>query len=358
MCKKIEMSLSKEELQRYSRHLLMEEFGTDAQLKLKSARVLVVGAGGLGCPCSLYLSAAGIGFLGIADDDVVSLSNLQRQVLFNTDDIGKLKAETAKAHLLNKNPLITIQTHSRITKENVLEIIGLYDLVIDGSDNFSTRYLLNDACVLTGKPYIYGALFKFEGQVSTFNYQDGPTYRCLYPEPPAPGEVPGCGEAGVLSVLPGIIGIWQATEAIKVIAGIGEPLTGKLLIVNLFSNHFNTFYFKVNPCNRLISELGSYEEVCEGFGQSIEYHVFNVWLATEDILLIDVREEEEFERFNIGGLNIPLAELEDFIVMVQLNKKTVVVCQTGIRSLKALQVLKKNSPQLEVYNLRGGLQNS
>lgn len=350
------MSLSKEEMQRYSRHLLMEEFGLEAQLSLKSAKILVVGAGGLGCPCLLYLAAAGVGFLGIADDDVVSFSNLQRQVLFNTEDVGKPKAATAKSHLLKKNPLIHIQTHSRIKKENVIEIISDYDLVIDGSDNFSTRYLLNDACVISGKPYIYGALFKFEGQVSTFNYQNGPTYRCLYPEAPAPGEVPSCGEAGVLGVLPGIIGTWQATEAIKVITGTGKPLSGQLLVMNLLTNELTNFRFKANPSNKEIKDLGVYEEVCQGYNQSIGYPVLKTWLATEDILLIDVREKVEFERFNIGGLNIPLAELDHCPIPVQLNKKTVLVCQTGTRSFYASQLLKKRSPESEIYDLKGGLQ--
>jgi adenylyltransferase/sulfurtransferase len=350
------MGLSNEELHRYSRHLLMEEFGLEAQRKLKAAKVLVVGAGGLGCPCLLYLAAAGVGCLGIADDDVVSFSNLQRQVLFNTEDVGKPKAATAKSHLLKKNPLIEIRTHPRITRDNVFESINHYDLVIDGSDNFSTRYLLNDACVLTGKPYIYGALFKFEGQVSTFNYLNGPTYRCLYPDAPAAGEVPSCAEAGVLGVLPGIIGTWQATEAIKVITGIGEPLSGKLLIMNLLTNDFNTFRFNADSSNKEIKELGSYEQACKVDPWSVDHHVLNVWLGTEDIQLIDVREEDEFERFNIGGLNIPLSELENNLIRAQLDKKTVVVCQTGIRSLKALHLLKNTLPELEVYNLKGGLQ--
>lgn len=349
------MNLSKEELQRYSRHLLMEEFGAEAQLKLKASKVLVIGAGGLGCPCLLYLTAAGVGFIGIADDDVVSLSNLQRQVLFETEDVGKPKAEIAKAHLLKKNPHIQIETYSRITRDNVLETLADYDLVIDGSDNFSTRYLLNDACVITGKPYIYGALFKFEGQVSTFNYQDGPTYRCLYPEAPAAGEVPACGVAGVLGVLPGIIGTWQATEAIKVITGIGEPLTGKLLVLNLLTNNFDTLLFKANPVNKRIAELGSYDDVCVSEPLSIDFDTLNRWLETEDIQLIDVREEYEFERYNIGGINLPFSELDDESVLPP-GKKTVIVCETGARSLKAVNMLRNKLPHLEIFNLKGGLQ--
>ncbi len=352
------MSLSKEELQRYSRHILMEEFGEEAQQKLKNAKVLVVGAGGLGCPCLLYLTAAGVGLLGIADDDVVSISNLQRQVLFNTEDVGQAKAEIAKKHLNRKNPLIQIDIHPRITKDNVFDILAAYDLVIDGSDNFSTRYLLNDACVITGKPYIYGALFKFEGQVSTFNYKQGPSYRCLYPEAPGAGEVPACGEAGVLGVLPGIIGTWQATEAIKVITGVGEPLSGKLLIINLLTNDLNILGFKVNQLNKEIKELGFYDEVCEVELNTIDYMMLNQWLETEDIQLIDVREEYEFESYNIGGVNIPMDELEEKFSIIQPDKKTVIVCQTGARSLKALEFLKASLPKTEIYNLKGGLQAS
>ncbi|MEJ6979147.1 HesA/MoeB/ThiF family protein [Pedobacter sp. P351] len=352
------MSLSKEELQRYSRHLLMEEFGADAQQKLKDARVLVVGAGGLGCPCLLYLTAAGIGILGIADDDVVSISNLQRQVLFNTEDVGHPKAEVAKSHLQKKNPFIEIEIHPRISKDNVFDILSDYDLVIDGSDNFSTRYLLNDACVIVNKPYIYGALFKFEGQVSTFNFKNGPTYRCLYPEAPAPGEVPACGEAGVLGVLPGIIGTWQATEAIKVITGVGYPLSGKLLIINLLTNDINILRFKANEGNRQIKEIVLYDESCLVDPHSIDYTTLNQWLETEDIQLIDVREEYEFESYNIGGVNIPFADLEDNLSVIQADKKTILVCQTGARSMKAINLLKVSFPQLSIYNLKGGVQST
>jgi len=350
------MPLSPEELNRYSRHLLMDEFGIEAQLKLKSSKVLVVGAGGLGCPCLLYLAAAGVGFLGIADDDVVSLSNLQRQILYNTEDVGLPKAEISKQLLLKKNPFVQIETHGRIDPQNVLSIIENYDLVIDGSDNFSTRYLLNDACVITRKPYIYGALFKFEGQVSAFNYQDGPTYRCLYPEAPAAGEVPACGEAGVLGVLPGIIGTWQATEAIKIITGLGEPLKGKLLVINLLSNSFEVLNFSANPANKEIIQLGVYDEVCAADLNSIDYKTLTSWLSDENIDLIDVREEHEYERYSIGGRNIPLPELEDFLSTFDHKKKTVLFCQTGTRSLQAMEFLKTQLPQLEVYNLKGGLQ--
>lgn len=351
------MDLSKEEYQRYSRHLLMEEFGLSAQLKLKAAKVLVVGAGGLGCPCLLYLAAAGVGTIGIADDDVVSVSNLQRQIIFNSDDVGLQKADCAEKYLQAKNPFIQIETYGRINSENVFSIGNNYDLIIDGSDNFATRYLLNDACVIMNKPYIYGALFKFEGQVSTFNYQNGPTYRCLYPEAPAPGEVQGCGEAGVLGVLPGIIGTWQATEAIKVITGVGGPLSGKLLIINLLTNQVDTFSFKANSVNKSIKTLGNYSEECFANAQSINFETLNKWLESmEDIQLVDVREEYEYEAYNIGGLNIPADDLEDKIDTIDQTKKTVVVCQSGARSLIAIEIIKAKLPQIEIYNLKEGLQ--
>ena len=350
------MNLSKEEQQRYSRHLLMAEFGKEAQLRLKAAKVLVVGAGGLGCPSLLYLAAAGVGVLGIADDDLVSMSNLQRQVLYNTADIGLKKAGCAKRHLEGKNPLVRYQTHERITVDNVVSILEGYDLVVDGSDNFATRYLLNDACVLQQKPYIYGALFKFEGQVSTFNFEDGPTYRCLYPIPPAAADVPACSEAGVLGVLPGIVGAWQASEAIKIITGLGEPLSGKLLTINLLTNESEIIRFRAKPENRQNLVLASHESVCDPSADSVDYKTLEEWLKTKSIQLIDVREEYEYERFNIGGINIPFSEFEESLSLLQSDKTAVLVCQTGSRSLEALQVVKKYLPELAVYNLKGGIQ--
>lgn len=350
------MNLSPQELNRYSRHLLMEEFGQEAQLKLKAARVLVVGAGGLGSPCLLYLAAAGVGHIGIADDDVLHESNLQRQVLFNTEDIGFSKAGRAKVHLLKQNSFIEIETHPRITPENVFEVLKLYDLVIDGSDNFSTRYLLNDACVIGGKPYIYGALFKFEGQVSTFNYMGGPTYRCLYPEAPAAGQVPACGEAGVLGVLPGIIGTWQATEALKIITGVGEPLSGKLLVIDLLSNEINSIGFKAVPDNKKIASLETYDDACSISNQSVDYSTLNKWIESGEVTVVDVREEYEYERFNIGGLNVPLSSLEEEIDEFNTGNKVVVLCQTGARSLKAMQIVQRTFPDLEIYNLKNGIQ--
>jgi adenylyltransferase/sulfurtransferase len=353
----LESHLSDKELQRYNRHLLMAEFGTEAQVKLKNARVLVVGAGGLGCPCLLYLAAAGVGCLGVADGDTINLSNLQRQILYDTQDVGKSKAETAKLKLAAKNPEIQIVTFGNLTRDNVMEILPSFDLIVDGTDNFATRYLLNDACVILNKPYIYGALFKFEGHLSTFNLLDGPTYRCLYPEGPGANHVPACNEAGVLGVLPGIIGTMQAAEAIKVITGLGEPLNGKLLTVNVLSSQFETFHFHANPANKEISSLGSYWESCNRAHYLIDLPSLQALIETDEIQLIDVREEDEFERFNIGGINVPAAEFEEWAEN-SLNKtlKTVVVCQTGNRSLTALEYLKVRFPNLEVYNLNGGLE--
>ncbi|HEX8378821.1 MAG TPA: HesA/MoeB/ThiF family protein [Pedobacter sp.] len=349
------MILSAEEKLRYSRHLKLEGFGEDAQFKLKQSKVLVVGAGGLGCPCLLYLATAGIGLIGIADGDIVSVSNLQRQVLYDTSDIGLQKTEAAKIHLQNRNPLVEIITHPRITTQNVVECITGYDLIIDGSDNFETRYLLNDACVFSNKPYIYGALFKFEGQVSTFNYNGGPTYRCLYPTPPNADDVPACDEAGVLGVLPGIIGTMQATEAIKVITGIGEPLSGKVLMINLLLNSYDTFGIKLNPENKNLSAIPSLTDKSER-AHSINYLTLQSWIEAEDIVLIDVREENEFEAFNIGGINVPFSEIEELLTSFDKDKKTIIICQTGVRSLNVLSRLKIKYPESIIYHLERGLE--
>lgn len=351
------MTFSDEEKERYSRHLILDQFGLEGQQKLKGSSVLVVGAGGLGCPCLLYLVAAGIGHIGIADDDFVSLSNLQRQVLYATDDIGKPKSVVACQKLLKRNPSVKITTfQTRITKDNALEILKDYDVIIDGSDNFPTRYLLNDTCVILNKPLIYGALFKFEGQVSTFNYKGGPTYRCLFPQSPAKGEMPGCGEVGVLGVLPGIIGTWQATEAIKVIAGIGEPLSGKLLIINLLSNEISTIKFSLVEGNRKMETLGDYSVECTKETDEIDSKTFLDLLKQGTIELIDVREEYEFEKYNIGGINIPLSELEERINEIKPDQITVCVCSTGNRSEKAVKIIKNYFNTSVSYHLKEGLQ--
>jgi len=342
--------LSKEEIERYSRHLILEGFGEEAQLKLKNAKVLVIGAGGLGCPALLYLTAAGVGSIGIIDDDIVSESNLQRQVLYSTEDIGEAKVLVAEKKLSAQNPLISIEPYlGRLTKEGALTIIEGYDLVIDGSDNFATRYLVNDACVIFKKPFVYGAIHKFEGQVSVFNYKNGPTYRCLFPEQPDAGEAPACGEVGVLGVLPGIIGIWQATEAIKIITGIGEPLSGKLLTLNLLSNSISTFEFEGEEKNKSIKELGEYYFGCAT--DFLTFENFRQLEKEEDVQLIDVREKNEFEVKNLNGINIPLSEIENRIAELNPDLITVVHCKSGVRSKKAIEIIKEYYPGIEIYDL-------
>jgi sulfur-carrier protein adenylyltransferase/sulfurtransferase len=343
--------LSKEEKERYGRHLILENFGEEAQLKLKAAKILVVGAGGLGCPALLYLSAAGVGTIGIADDDVVSISNLQRQVLFSESDLDTNKAKAAKNKLQEQNPHITLNTHSRITKENALEIIAQYDLVLDGSDNFSTRYLLNDACVILKKPLVYGAIYKFEGQVSVFNYKGGPTYRCLFPEPPAEGEMPACGEIGVLGVLPGLAGTWQAAEAIKIITDIGEPLSGRLLSFDLLSNSISIFEFSVQEENKIINNLEQYETmVCELY--EIDVLSLKKLQAQNAVQLIDVREAFEYAEKNLNGINIPISTLENRMNEINPKLKTIVHCKSGMRSKKAVRQIQKRFPEIEIYNLK------
>ena len=344
--------LSKEEKERYSRHLILEGFGEEAQLKLKEAKVLVVGAGGLGCPALQYLTAAGVGSIGIIDDDLVSESNLQRQILYSTEDIGEAKVLVAEKKLKAQNPLIDLSPYNgRLTKENALAIIESYDLVLDGSDNFATRYLVNDACVILNKPFVYGAIHKFEGQVSVFNYKGGPTYRCLFPEQPDAGEARACGEVGVLGVLPGIIGTWQATEAIKIITGIGEPLGGKLLSFDLLKNSISTFEFEADEKNKSIKELGEYYLVCETPFLTLEG--LNLLEKDEDVQLIDVREKNEYLIKNLNGINIPISELENRIAELNPDLITVVHCKTGARSKKAIEIIKEYYTTIEIYNLTG-----
>lgn len=344
--------LSKEEKERYSRHIILEGFGEAAQLKLKSAKVLVIGAGGLGCPALLYLTAAGVGTIGIMDDDVVSESNLQRQVLFSLVDIGKKKSLIAKEKLQKQNPFININVYDeKVTKNNALSCIKNYDLVIDGSDNFATRYLVNDACIILNKPFVYGAIHKFEGQVSVFNFKGGPTYRCLFAEPPLEGEMLSCSEAGVLGILPGVIGNLQATEAIKLITGIGEPLSGKLLSINLLNYDISVFEFEAIPDNKLIRELGNYEISCRN--ETMNYESLISLQKKQKVQLIDVREKDEFETKNLNGINIPLREISTRINELNPGLITVVHCKSGIRSQKAINIIKQYYPKIEIYNLYG-----
>ncbi len=362
-----EIKLSPEELSRYSRHITIPEFNIEGQKKLKAARVLVIGSGGLGSPVLLYLAAAGVGHIGIVDFDVVDDSNLQRQVLFTVEDIGKSKAETAKKRLLALNPYIDFKVYNTaFTKDNALEIIKDYDVVADGTDNFPTRYLVNDACVLSGKTNVYASIFQFEGQVSVFNYIDengvrGPNYRDLFPEPPPPGLVPNCSEGGVLGVLPGIIGSLQANEVIKVITGVGETLSGRLFLFDAAA--FSTRILKVvkNPATK-IEGLINYEQFC-GIGAEEEKAIKEIsvkelknWQDNkEDFQLIDVREPYEFEIANLSGELIPLGQVLKNVEKFSKDKKVVIHCRSGKRSADAIRELENLYNFENLYNLKGGI---
>ncbi len=347
--------MTNEEKIRYARHLILPEIGLDGQQKLKQAKVLVIGAGGLGCPVLQYLTAAGVGTLGIIDFDRVEESNLQRQILYSTEDVGKYKAEVAKEKLAKQNPTINLISHiSILNTKNALEVISQYDIIVDGSDNFSTRYLVNDACVILNKPLVFGSVFKFEGQLSVFNYTGGPTYRCLYPEPPSEGEMANCAEMGVMGVLPGIIGTLQANEVIKIIVGIGDVLSGKLLTFDALSMNFNTFQITANPKNSGIKKLIDYDLFCGASNEITADELKHKIYLKEDFQLIDVREEAEYRIRNIGGILIPLGELAGNIDKINLEKETIVHCASGVRSKKAVSLLKEKG-FTKVYNLKNGL---
>lgn len=365
---------SKDELARYNRHIIIPDFGIEAQRKLKEAKVLVIGSGGLGSPLLLYLAAAGVGTLGIVDFDVVEDSNLQRQVLFGVEDVGTPKTEAAKKRLQSLNPFIKINTYNtRITSANILEILNEYDLVADGTDNFPTRYLVNDAAVLSGKPNVYASIFQFEGQVSVFNYKDadgklGPNYRDLYPMPPPPGLVPNCAEAGVLGVLPGIIGSLQGLEVIKVITGIGETLSGRFFTFDALTFETRTFNISRNPSNPLngesptIKSLIDYEAFCGLKGEfekplkEISVKELNEWqVRGDDYQLIDVREPHEFEIANIGGELYPLATISEVADKISREKRVVIHCKMGGRSAKAIRQLQDEFGFDNLYNLKGGI---
>jgi adenylyltransferase/sulfurtransferase len=360
------MNLSKEEIARYARHLSLAGFGPEAQDKLKRGRVLVIGAGGLGCPVLLYLAAAGVGRIVIMDGDRVDGSNLQRQVLFTEADIGQLKAEAAARRLSALNPLIEIvPIAERFTRNNALERLREVDVVVDGSDNFSTRYLVNDACVLAGKPFVYGAIQGFEGQASVFNFKGGPTYRCLFPEPPEPGAVPNCSEAGVLGVLPGLIGTIQATEAIKLLTGIGESLSGRLLLWDSLTMISRTVKLAVDPRSREIRELPpeNYGKTCTlPAMQPTSDEIDGPELKTKlnAVQLIDVREDwERAVGAILPSAHVPLGQLlngsaKDAVAALDASKPTVIYCAHGMRSLKALAVLRERHGFTSAQSLRGG----
>ncbi len=363
------MELSLEELQRYSRHLNLPNFGIESQQKLKQSKVLVVGTGGLGAPMLQYLTAAGVGTIGVVDFDVVDASNLQRQVLFTTEDIGKSKVATAIERLRQQNPNINfIPFETKLDSSNALEIIKDFDVVADGTDNFPTRYLVNDACVLSGKVNVYASIFQFEGQVSVFNYEHkdgsrGPNYRDLFPSPPPPGMVPSCAEGGVLGVLPGIVGSLQASEVLKVLTGMGNPLVGRLFLFDAL--HFSTRVLKIqtdddNPLtgnNPTIRELIDYEVFC-GLTELDQTDQITVSELKDKlagtVTLIDVREIYEYEAGNLGGVHIPLSEIEKYLEKIPRNGQVVIHCKSGGRSQKAVDLLKDKYGYSNLLNLQGG----
>ena len=362
--------LSKEELIRYNRQIILPDFGIDGQQKLKAASVLVIGAGGLGAPNLLYLAAAGVGHIGIMDFDEVSLSNLHRQVLLNEQSVGKNKAQVAKDKLTELNPNVKLQIYEEpITAQNAMEIIGAYDLVVDGSDNLPTRYLVNDACYFLEKPLVYGAIFRFEGQVSVFNYADenglrGPNYRDLFPSPPPPDMVPSCSEGGVLGVLPGIIGAMQANEVIKIITGIGTTLSGKLFLYDAQDVSTRTLNIQANPDNPLsgvnptLTELIDYEAFCSNLVEAIQNEITVQELQelkkADSIHLLDVREDYEYDIANIGGQLIPLNQVVDRVLEIPNDRPVVVMCKSGGRSQNAIDLLKKEGFD-NLINLKGGI---
>ena len=363
--------LSNEEILRYSRHLIIPEVGMEGQLKLKQAKVLLVGAGGLGAPLGLYLTAAGVGRIGIVDFDVVDLTNLQRQVIHGTSDVGRKKLDSAAESMREINPNVEIDRfETALTSENALGILKDYDLVIDGTDNFPTRYLVNDACVMLGKPNVYGSIFRFEGQATVFAYPGGPCYRCLYPEPPPPGLVPSCAEGGVLGILPGLIGLVQATEAVKLIMGIGEPLVGRLLLYDALQMRFRELKLRRDPecpvCgdHPTIRELIDYHQFCGVPRQSAAAPAEGQMDVTElkakmdrgdRFVLIDVREPHEYQICRIPGSQlIPLKELPQRVGELNQADEIVVHCKSGGRSAKAVEFLTKAGFG-KVSNLQGGI---
>ena len=367
-----EVTLSKEEILRYSRHLIMPEVGTEGQLKLKQAKVLLIGTGGLGAPLGMYLAAAGIGRIGLVDFDVVDHSNLQRQIIHGTKDVGRKKLDSAADTMMDINPYVSIDKFEvALTSENALDILKDYDIVVDGTDNFPTRYLVNDACVLLGKPNVYGSIFRFEGQATVFAYPGGPCYRCLYPEPPPPGLVPSCAEGGVLGILPGLIGVVQATEAVKLILGTGEPLVGRLLLYDALAMRFRELKLRRSPecpvCgdNPTVRELIDYHQFCGVPNQAEEpaaplgditpVEVKAKLDRGDQFTLIDVREPHEYQICSIPGARlIPLGDLQKRVAELNPADEIVAHCKSGMRSAKAVDLLKQLNFK-KVRNMTGGI---
>ncbi len=367
------VTLSRDEMERFSRHLILPEVGLEGQKRLKAGKVLCIGTGGLGSPLLLYLAAAGVGRLGIVDFDVVDASNLQRQVIHSTSGVGQLKIESAKQRILEINPHCQVDLYNtRLQASNALEIFSDYDIVVDGTDNFPTRYLVNDACVLTGKPNVYGSIFRFEGQATVFNYEDGPNYRDLYPEPPPPGLVPSCAEGGVLGILPGIIGVIQATETVKILLGQGTTLSGRLLLYDSLKMSFRELKLRKNPDTPPITGLIDYEQFCgipqaqaeeaKGADEIPTLSVADLKARIDggqDFVLVDVRNPNEYEIAQIPGSQlIPLPDIEsgsgvDQVRQLVNGSELIVHCKSGVRSAKALGILKQAG--ISGKNLQGGI---
>ena len=368
-------ALSNEEVARYSRHLIMPEVGMDGQLKLKAASVLCIGAGGLGSPVAMYLAAAGVGRLGIVDFDVVDYSNLQRQVIHGTPDVGRPKLDSARDTLNAINPEVHVETHEvALSSSNALDVLRGYDVIVDGTDNFPTRYLVNDACVILGIPNAYGSIFRFEGQASVFAAKDGPCYRCLYPEPPPPGLVPSCAEGGVLGILPGVVGTIQATETVKLIMGVGEPLIGRFLVYDALRMRFRELKLRKDPdcpvCgdNPTVTELIDYEQFCgitpaapapepaAGAGDEATVEQLKARLDSGDgVFVLDVREPQEYQICSIPGSTlIPLGDLPSRLHELAGRGEMIVHCKSGARSAKAVKLLRE-AGFAQARNLKGGI---
>ncbi|MEN9251634.1 MAG: molybdopterin-synthase adenylyltransferase MoeB [Thermostichales cyanobacterium BF4_bins_65] len=363
-----QVSLSREEMERFSRHLILPEVGLEGQKRLKAGKVLCIGTGGLGSPLLLYLAAAGVGRIGIVDFDVVDTSNLQRQIIHSTSAVGKPKVESAKQRILEINPYCQVDVYNTALKaHNALDLFRDYDVIVDGTDNFPTRYLVNDACVILGKPNVYGSIFRFEGQATVFNYQGGPHYRDLYPEPPPPGLVPSCAEGGVLGILPGIIGVIQATETVKILLGIGTTLSGRLLLYDALKMSFRELKLRKNPATPPVTELIDYEQFCgipavtdTPAVEEITVHDLKARMdAGQDFVLVDVRNPNEYDLCRIpGSVLIPLPEIEQGPgvekVRAALNGSELIVhCKSGMRSAKALGILAQAG--IKGKNLKGGI---
>ncbi len=364
------VALSKDEILRYSRHLIMPEVGMEGQQKLKAARVLCIGAGGLGSPLALYLAAAGVGTLGLVDFDVVDYTNLQRQILHTTHDVGRSKLQSAGEKIAALNPMVNVRLfETRLASANALDLFREFDIIADGTDNFPTRYLVNDACVLSGKPNVYASIFRFEGQASVFAAEDGPCYRCLYPEPPPPGLVPSCAEGGVLGILPGLLGVIQATEVIKLILGSGDPLIGRLLLVDALGMRFRELRLRKDPecpvcgAHPTIRELIDYNEFCgiraaeapmAGVPDIQPEELKRRLDRGDDLFVLDVREPHEYQICNLGGYLIPLGELPKRVHELDSSRDIVVHCKSGGRSAKAVEFLRQAGFR-NVVNLSGGI---